>query len=357
MQALERNMSLSSQYLEELSRRYKKQVEEMQRLLENTINQLKAESKRKDDENRLLQQQLAMLTAAVDSLIAEKSNWVHTTYWLFLIIIATFGILTFCRRNPELKRNYDDGEKSAEIQRRKSIDVVTHDKKPAKVRRPSEEALKISGTYQHLMVDEVDGRKKKRKKKKSSLQRYNSITTLSEEQSDACGNHNDDSTDVIEQKLYLNTNNNNKKGTRLWNRQESAPSKLPPGDWVEANYMNYREKGYEDVPFVLEECEHTFLEPLPYDIGKKDEKLNGNGLANVPSLPYIKTAINARLARTSSNLSNIVNGNKISHKKTPSIDDSIKESSEVSSINSTSCDEKGQTKKKGAFRRIFKKVF
>lgn len=351
-------MSLSSQYLEELSRRYKKQVEEMQILLESTISSLKEESKRKDDENRLLQQQLALLTVTVDSLIAERSSWVHTTYWLFLVSIATIGLLTFCRRNPEFKRYDDDGEKSTEIQRRKSIDVVTHNTKPVKIRRPSEEALKISGSYQHLMVDEVDGRKRKRKKKKS-LQRCNSITTLSEEQLDICGNNKEDGPDVIPLKPQLSTNNNNnKKGTRLWNRQESAPSKLPPNDWIEANYINYREKGYEDVPFVLEEGEHTSLEPLPYEHHtKREEKLNGNSLQTVPSLPYIKTAINTRLARTSSNLSSIVNGNKISHKKTPSLDESIKESSEVSSVNSSSFDEKGTTKKKGALRRIFKKVF
>lgn len=335
---LERNMSLSSQYLEELSRRYKKQVEEMQRLLENTITSLKEESKRKDEENRRLQQQLTTLTAIVDSLVAEKSSWIQTTYWLFLTGIATIGILTFCRRNPEIKRNNIGEEmKIVEVQRRKSIDVVSHDTKPTKVRRPSEEALKISGSYQHLMVASDEKKeKRKRKKKRQALQRSNSITTLSEETGKE---------DEQQQQPLAKRN--------LWLKEQPSSN-----DWI----INSRTL-IEDVPFVLEESEHTFLEPLPYQHnGTKEQKFNGNVSGGIPSLPYIKTAINSRLARTSSH--NIINGNKINHnqhKKSSSVDETTKmqESSEVSSVNSSSFEEKASLKKekKGAFRRIFKKVF
>lgn len=76
-------MSLSGQYLEELSRRYKKQ-EELSRALNKTLNLLKEEVKRSKDREQqrdsdllFLRTQLIQLTAALESHQTEKDSWQH----------------------------------------------------------------------------------------------------------------------------------------------------------------------------------------------------------------------------------------------------------------------------------------
>lgn len=332
-------MSLSSQYLEELSRRYRKQVDEMQKLLDSTVSALKEETRRKDEENRRLQHQLTTLSATVDALVAEKTSWMGATYWLFLAAIAAVFIMTFCRRSPDQKRLLDDDpdklKLNLEPQRRRSIDIISHQQKPAKVRRPSEEALLIAGTYQHLML-ENDSRKRKKKK---------SLPTLSRSPSNS------------------NSNSNNSNARELPAEVRKLPYFRPPGkfpttttDWIDGNVFS---RGFEDVPFLLEEEEHSALEPTLF----QEERLNGrlpNNFKFVPSLPHIRTAINARSARSGSpGLQQ--NGNKLAHKKSASVDEtrSRPEGSEVSSV-SSSLDDKASPadkKKKGGLRRIFKKVF
>lgn len=114
-------MSLSSQYLEELSRRYKKQVEEMQRLLDKTITTFSEESRKREEKSVKLEEQIATLTSIVDTLVVEKNTWMNVTYWLFLIIIATIGLLTFCRRNPEFRRSVVEPPKNAEVSEFKNL--------------------------------------------------------------------------------------------------------------------------------------------------------------------------------------------------------------------------------------------
>lgn len=71
-------MSLSGQYLEELSRRYKKQVEDMQRIVSETAGR---ETKRAQEINLLAQEinslvrHINELTVAVDAQIAERESW------------------------------------------------------------------------------------------------------------------------------------------------------------------------------------------------------------------------------------------------------------------------------------------
>lgn len=64
-------MSLSGQYLDELSRRYKKQVEDMQRMLsEVTVR----ETKRSQEVNQLTAR-IFELTRTVDELIVMRDSW------------------------------------------------------------------------------------------------------------------------------------------------------------------------------------------------------------------------------------------------------------------------------------------
>ena len=82
-------MSLSGQYLDELSRRYKKQVEDMQRLLsEMTIR----ESKRSQDVNTLTAR-IFELTSAVDALIAERDSWSYKVRKIYSYLILVVFLM------------------------------------------------------------------------------------------------------------------------------------------------------------------------------------------------------------------------------------------------------------------------
>lgn len=345
-------MSLSSQYLEELSRRYKKQVEEMQRLLEKTINTFSEESKQTDERNKKLEEQLEKLTSVVDSLIDERNRWMHSAY---CILIAAFGIwfiFAFCRRNSDTKRSVDNGQETVKILRRKSIDVVTHQTPPKKTRRPSEEALKIGGTYQHLLVDEIDGvrrdrKEKKRRKKKTSLARSNSITTLTE-------GVQKDFSPYLTHNRYL--------------RQEPTTPQIK--DWV--NDSSVRD-AIERVPFPLEESEHSPLEPLPYDDEEHIHEIKSNGAAYLNYFltnSFIrKTAADERSKRKSSPNGQvlIINGNRnkteMEYKKSFSVDETVRKKSPLPSSGTTSLNSSFEDKisikkeKKSGLKRILKKVF
>ncbi|KAF7270055.1 hypothetical protein GWI33_016960 [Rhynchophorus ferrugineus] len=117
IKALERNMSLSAQYLEELSKRYKKQVEEMQWVLEKNEQSLKKVMKKNEERYA-----------------AHKPATIGTT-------------------------------KHAEIQRRNSVDVVNSTCQKKKKRRPSDQALKIVATSAS-----GDQEKSKKRRKKTSFQ-------------------------------------------------------------------------------------------------------------------------------------------------------------------------------------------
>lgn len=151
-QALERNMSLSGQYLEELSKRYKKQVEEMQRVIEKTETTLR--DAMNDQRLKRLEDKLEQLTRSVDALSSEKDSWKMLVWLLWFVIGATFLGYGYKRiRTPRTNRT------SHSVQRRNSIDVVIPVKK--KKRRPSDQALKI-------VASSASGDSRKRKKKMSS---------------------------------------------------------------------------------------------------------------------------------------------------------------------------------------------
>lgn len=61
-------MSLSGQYLEELSRRYKKQVEEMQRSLERTVSAMHEETRKWEEREYKRAEEIAMLREDIATL-------------------------------------------------------------------------------------------------------------------------------------------------------------------------------------------------------------------------------------------------------------------------------------------------
>ncbi|XP_072383732.1 SUN domain-containing ossification factor [Diabrotica undecimpunctata] len=144
IKALERNMSLSSQYLEELSKRYKKQVEEM-----------REETQKRDELNKQLEERLDKLTATIENMAAERRTFLSVVYCLLFFGLSCLGIYFFCGKRPEVSR---DREEVPSAGRRKSVDEL---KKEEKKRRPSDQVLKIV-RYSSLNED----RKSKKKKKK-----------------------------------------------------------------------------------------------------------------------------------------------------------------------------------------------
>lgn len=208
IKALERNMSLSSQYLEELSKRYKKQVEEMQRLLEKTVLSLQEESQKKDERNRHLEERIDTLTTTVELLLSERNQWnLSSILWIILIGLIAFFLYSICTKPPAL-----EVEEKVKVERRKSIDVVTHQQPVKKKRRPSDQALKIVRSC--ATNTEETGKVRKKRKKKSSEAEF---------------------------------------------KPPLSSSKIDCNDWVEG----VNSSGLP--PYVLEESEHSTLETLPVE--------------------------------------------------------------------------------------------
>lgn len=185
-------MSLSGQYLEELSRRYKKQVEEMQKTFEKTIFQM-TEERRKSNEREQkyldqmtnLQDQLSQMAANMRILMDDRDSWFGTiTFFKFiflqtLIIAAVFYYVKKTRRiEPIIIPVSRRAKKKQDKFRRKSVEGVSgHETPSAKKRRPSEEALQIAreSAEESLTRDDEEGEwqvaRKNRRRKTSILHR------------------------------------------------------------------------------------------------------------------------------------------------------------------------------------------
>lgn len=342
IKTLERNMSLSSQYLEELSRRYKKQVEEMQRLLEKTITTLDEERKGKDDRIDRLEAKIGQLTQSIEALVAERDNSFNPLHWLVLILVTTIGIFTFCRRHDH--KHFASASSLVEIHRRKSIDVVNHHTPAKKQRRPSEEALKISGTYEHLLLDDAELRKRTRerkRKRKKGLQRSNSITTLGEEH---------------QYKAITPEFNPTIPTIPTWLRQESAPAQVPH-NW------NANLSGLDEAPIVLEESDNNPLQdmPLPKLLQEKDKAagISSNGRAVLLPVRKISSPAFLKAVETRKPKNGFFELIEKGHKKSASVDETKRQSSPTPSAGNISLNlENSQKKeKKGTLKKIFRKVF
>ncbi|XP_032530199.2 SUN domain-containing ossification factor isoform X2 [Danaus plexippus] len=190
VKTLERNMSLSGQYLEELSRRYKKQVEEMQRSFEKTMLQV-TEERRKSNEREqkyleqmtVLQEQLSQVTLAITILMEERDGWFgNITFVKFIIYQAVIFALAFYYMTKRKQETVvapvpKKIKKKQDRFRRKSVEGVSgHSTPSVKKRRPSEEAFQIARlSCDDNECDEAPGEwqvaKKNRRRKTSIVHR------------------------------------------------------------------------------------------------------------------------------------------------------------------------------------------
>ncbi|KAH8249185.1 hypothetical protein KR032_007043, partial [Drosophila birchii] len=153
IKALERNMSLSGQYLEELSRRYKKQVEELQQTLTQqtlTVRQLEDQSRRYVEQEQLFQQQSAELANEVRSLSYQVQACILViiivgTCIFLMLVLGTVYYRKLRRQQQHLKQEQGDppvAPTKPKLDRRKSYEQMLTLSTP-KQRRPSEEAMLI----------------------------------------------------------------------------------------------------------------------------------------------------------------------------------------------------------------------
>lgn len=179
-------MSLSGQYLEELSRRYKKQVEEMQKTFEKTVQQMSEERRRSNEREQkyieqmsTMQEQMGHLTIALAMLMEDRDSWFGTmTFFKFiifqiLIIAAAYYYINKRRKIEPIVIQIPKKKKKQDRMRRKSVEGVSgHATPAAKKRRPSEEALQIARQAIEDAREDNDGEwqvARKNRRRKSSI--------------------------------------------------------------------------------------------------------------------------------------------------------------------------------------------
>ncbi|XP_058819918.1 SUN domain-containing ossification factor isoform X2 [Topomyia yanbarensis] len=200
IKALERNMSLSGQYLEELSRRYRKQVEELQHSYAKTLHEIEEQNRRireseaslREENNRLREDFFTFR----DSLLSwQNITIVFGTVFVVHIVICWVMVRSGRVRPSELERDLIDKELAqvssgkpiiGKLLRRKSIDGITGGSQSLgslKKKRPSEEALNISGTYENLLIKDEGGGDTVKAERKKSRNKHRKISTPCMQQS------------------------------------------------------------------------------------------------------------------------------------------------------------------------------
>ncbi|XP_035774247.1 SUN domain-containing ossification factor-like isoform X2 [Anopheles albimanus] len=96
IKALERNMSLSGQYLEELSRRYRKQVEELQHSYAKTLHEIEEQNRRMRDSEAALREvneRLRLDLNSFQSLVIDWRNVAIAVVTAILLMLVTLIVL------------------------------------------------------------------------------------------------------------------------------------------------------------------------------------------------------------------------------------------------------------------------
>ncbi|XP_023292066.2 uncharacterized protein LOC111675524 isoform X1 [Lucilia cuprina] len=163
IKALERNMSLSGQYLEELSRRYKKQVEELQQTLTQqiqTVRTLEEENRRHNELEQLYAERNTQLKSELDDLKLHVHACIVVIIFVgaFVFFVLMVGILFYRslrRDTKEVLSIYDKSGKrkndanvaqtniQKKINRRKSFEDFSDHQQSVK-RRDQESSTNVS---------------------------------------------------------------------------------------------------------------------------------------------------------------------------------------------------------------------
>lgn len=316
-------MSLSSQYLEELSKRYKKQVEEMQRSLERAVIAMGEESRKGEEREAKRNKEIASLksdikfiTQTLENLLYEQNSWhirfstifQHVVFVLVDVVLVMI-LLTYCHRTGD-DLEYEDQEEDQRVvrmSRGKSYEIIKEtvrkNKKP-KHRRPSEIAAHISGPYNQLMIEnglvgQGSRRDKRRRRKKSSLIVRRSSSTK-ECRLDL------NSLRTIASDSYLVSRRASTSGTTLqsidnsfFNSSQPDPEFTPSSSLNNFNSSQYSKKIEEVNSSEMEDSKMENSEDSPENLldTSKSEKKSFRQKISSPS--FMKTAIGARIKRLS----------------------------------------------------------
>ncbi|CAL4063056.1 unnamed protein product [Meganyctiphanes norvegica] len=221
IKVLESNVTISSAYLEELSRRYKRQMEDMYKAFNTTAQVAYERDLQHQKDISELKEQLETVSGIVTELQSERESLANTVVeqhllLMLLEVLVLTIVFTWCnrrRRIPETNSvtsgDTSTGQRTEENrasrteeesnwppqyyksghQRRNSLDSVMGERevRPRRQRRHSEEALNITGTYSDLliiepaipiMMDSPPERKKKRKSGSLNLKRSKSNSNI-----------------------------------------------------------------------------------------------------------------------------------------------------------------------------------
>lgn len=299
-------MSLSSQYLEELSRRYKKQVEEMQRSLERAVTAMNEESRKGEEreskrveEVAALRSQIDTLTKILDDLVYERNSWrisfsmllQHGIFVLVDVVIVIL-ILSYCRRTDDDYYENEDDERNIVVNRKrgKNYEIVKQTciqlTKKTKKRRPSEIASQVSGTYDQLMIEDAMvtsqlSKKDRRKKRRKEIGILRTSSIKDSVKGD--GSSQDAKTKLplrsasASDALYsLNHNNGSNSLTNLGSQRQSRPESAPDNSII---YFGEREQPQSTqydkrVQILAMERSHEGSTKSDDEVGDNPEGLN-----------------------------------------------------------------------------------
>lgn len=169
-------MTLSGQYLEELSRRYKKQVEDLQSSFAKTLLNIEEQNRRSLERKQELVEQNQKLRDDLEILTDRVFSWKNIVFFCtcFILIQAVifYTILRLWTRKYFLQQStvHSTDTLTTAIKKRKTGNVSdkfrrksAEEKREAHIssqavlqRRPSSEALNITGTYEELLIKDTD---------------------------------------------------------------------------------------------------------------------------------------------------------------------------------------------------------
>nr|CAD7593403.1 unnamed protein product [Timema genevievae] len=151
IKALERNMSLSGQYLEELSRRYKRQVEEMQRSLNRSLVAAAEDSRREEERDRKRAEEEAELREQLEILTGQV--FLQHVVFLSIEVAVVLLVLQFLRQPQRVILSSDKHV----IRRTRSLDGVGgHLSRSHDCRRTPSGQVTVSDTHNHLTLPDMD---------------------------------------------------------------------------------------------------------------------------------------------------------------------------------------------------------
>lgn len=186
---LEINMSLSSTYLEELSRRYRMQLELLSKTLNLTVRKMEENSKIEEERERRREREMTMIRMQLANLTRDVSNFADQNSWsvrssyisqhlLFIVaeIILVWFFLNFWKSPKHLDSCLEANKRiNRKNKRRNSLEGVKgHETPKRKVRRPSDEAMNI-GLYRNYKAEPLKIDKKRKRRKKDSKCSLNDI--------------------------------------------------------------------------------------------------------------------------------------------------------------------------------------